>query len=111
MTSSLSTRDARRVVQVLVPGVPPPVMDFVFASITKANSGSIGTSSDYPDAPPPARYALRGCDGGPLWGLSLLESAASADGPLPCKQSHYGALQFHYAPPAAPTTTTPPRRR
>ncbi|GIL42593.1 hypothetical protein Vafri_573 [Volvox africanus] len=95
-------RDARRVVQVLVPGVPPPVLDYVFASITKTSRSNRGTSSDG-EGLPPARYMLRSCDGGPgIWGSSLLESAASADGPFLCRQAYRGSLEFHYNPVAPP---------
>ncbi|GIL86952.1 hypothetical protein Vretimale_15515 [Volvox reticuliferus] len=101
---SYAHRDARRVVQVLVPGVPPPVLDYVFASITKTSRGSRSASSDGAGLPP-ARYMLRSCDGGPgLWGPSLLESAASADVPIPWRQNYMGSLEFHYNPPAPPPT-------
>ncbi|GIL51461.1 hypothetical protein Vafri_7446 [Volvox africanus] len=95
-------RDARRIVQVLVPGMPPPVLDYVFASVTKANARPAPQSL----SPHPPRYALRRCDGGTLGELSILDMAELASAKDSCR-SAFGqrdALAFHYRDAAEPRT-------
>ncbi|PNH05709.1 hypothetical protein TSOC_008012 [Tetrabaena socialis] len=55
-------RDARRVVQVLVPAIPPPVLDYVFASIAGSAAASRARGRSSGSAPPPPRYTLRRVD-------------------------------------------------
>ncbi|GFR40787.1 hypothetical protein Agub_g1402 [Astrephomene gubernaculifera] len=93
-------RDAKRVVQVLVPGIPPPVMDYVFASMTKASAGRGGICAQKSAAPSPPRYTLRRCDSGPLGELSLFDLALTS-GSRRGKSSVFeqrDALEFHYTP-------------
>ncbi|KAG2433523.1 hypothetical protein HYH02_012641 [Chlamydomonas schloesseri] len=77
-------------VQVLAPGVPPAVLDYVFASVTKASS-STRTASPVP------RYTLRRCESGDAGDLSLLEAGARKD--THSDWANANALKFSYQPP------------
>ncbi|KAG2498165.1 hypothetical protein HYH03_003922 [Edaphochlamys debaryana] len=110
----VSVRDARRVVQVLVPGVPPPVLDFVFASITKSGSSrrvagarrGDGNAAEplYPSVP-----KLRRCESG-KFGLSLMDTWTASESSRGSQSSSdgLGALTFAYEPATA--TASPARR-
>ncbi|PNW85617.1 hypothetical protein CHLRE_03g195000v5 [Chlamydomonas reinhardtii] len=89
--SSLSVRDTRRMVQVLAPGVPPAVLDYVFASVTKAGSSSTRTAS------PVARYTLRRCESGDAGELALLDVSSLKDAHP--DWANADALKFSYQPP------------
>ncbi|KAG2433529.1 hypothetical protein HYH02_012647 [Chlamydomonas schloesseri] len=71
-------RDARRVISVFAgSAVPPPVLDYVFASVTRVSGGAQRKGPVNAMSPPtPPKYTLRRCDSGPLGEPSLLELAA-----------------------------------
>ncbi|KAG2483833.1 hypothetical protein HYH03_017356 [Edaphochlamys debaryana] len=78
--AGVSVRDARRVVQVLVPGVPPPILDFAFASMAMASRNSLASSAKRPGIAPSlttsSRVVLRRCESGEMGEPSLLELAS-----------------------------------
>ncbi|GFR40815.1 hypothetical protein Agub_g1435 [Astrephomene gubernaculifera] len=89
-------RDTKRVIQMLAPGMPAPVLDYVFAGMSKANANRTAHPSS---GPPPPRYALRQCDAGPRGELSLLEVATVASNTTAIERfGNPEVLQFHYVP-------------
>ncbi|KAG2442329.1 hypothetical protein HXX76_002415 [Chlamydomonas incerta] len=79
-------------VQVLAPGVPPAVLDYVFASVTKASSGTRTAS-------PAPRYTLRRCESGDAGELQLLDVSSRANAHP--DWANADALKFSYQPPPA----------
>lgn len=105
--ATLSQRDARRMVQAIVPGVSAPVLDFVFAAASLQQRPTSNSSEEHCDSPlasrvplPTAstRYALR--SGRDCEALAFLES----DEPLrPLAAPRAGDFTWHYDVSAQPT--------
>lgn len=104
-------RDLRRVVATMIPGVPPPVLDYAFASIGLAagSKRSRTTSvSSKPMATGPPRYTLRRVDSGPLGDFDIFGRQSDGD------SEGRGSFNFAMAEPhgsSAASSSRSTRRR
>lgn len=79
MAAQLDAKDTKRVLQTLVPGLPPAVVDY-FVSSALASMSVAASQQQRRRSEEPAAFRLRRVDSGPLGSLNLLSSSPAAAG-------------------------------